>query len=142
MVPEQNDEPTLQSLPPVDRVKRLLWHAGISEKTERGILSEHRREQRLPMESRGTCSMRGSFERVPITVNDLSLRGLQFDIRQEVRIGDRCQVFICLPGYAPCRMDVEVRWVREARDAEGLYYRIGAMREVPRSSEGEPGRDP
>ncbi len=119
------EEPVLQSLPFTDRIKKVLWNAGRGDRTDRGIYSELRREQRLAVDSRGICTIAGRFEREPIKVKDLSLSGLQFEIRRSVEMGELCQLFICLPGMAPTRLTGVVCWVDPPRSEGGEIYRIG-----------------
>jgi len=124
--------------PGSEKLRKILWNAGYRNLSERGIMAEHRREQRLPINSRGACTIHGRVERMPVVVKDISLRGIQFESDEPVFVGESCHIIACLPGVAPCRMDVIIRWVAIDASRDKNTWRAGAELVTPPSDEDSP----
>lgn len=122
---EQNEE---ELDPDYERYKRALWRIGLSDKSSRPMGPDYRAEPRLDVDYRGMCQVEGRFEREPIQVKDISVKGLRFSIKQKLEIGETVSLMLIIPGSAPFRINMEVRWVAPYDVAGVKNYMIGVLR--------------
>jgi len=110
----------------LERLRQILWKAGLSSRTSRPRGPENRLEQRIELMVRAACMIPGQKDLEQILVRDLSPRGLQFRIRKRLEVGQTIRVILCMPGTAPCQMEMEIRWVAAISENEQLMFRTGA----------------
>jgi hypothetical protein len=70
----------------------------------------------------------GRFDGVPVTVHDISEKGLQIEHSVTLPLGSKGSLVYTIPGrQRPVEVHGEIRWTKPIRDGSQLYYRSGMM---------------